>query len=81
MAWRVGGFLVAVGWGVVVGFWMPRGPATVTEAVLSIALGLAAGYLTGYLTPVALSAAGGVRADRGPVAGGDAMSVTLVFQI
>jgi proline iminopeptidase len=50
MAWRAGGFLVAAGWGVVAGLWMPRGPESTVEALLSLAISLLAGYLTGYLT-------------------------------
>jgi len=47
MAWRAGGFLVAAGWGALAGWWMPRGPASTVEALVSLGISLLAGYLTG----------------------------------
>jgi proline iminopeptidase len=48
------GFATAVGtaafWGLVAGWWMPRGPLTTAQALWSIALGLLVGALAGLVT-------------------------------
>ena len=43
-----GVLMVAVGWGVLAGWWTPRGPITTVEAVTSIALSLTVGVLGGW---------------------------------
>ena len=41
--------LAAVAWGLVAGRWTPRGPVTVTEAVVSVGISLAVGFLAGWV--------------------------------
>jgi hypothetical protein len=40
---RVAGLLVAITWGVIAGWWTPRGPVTTTQALASIAISLVVG--------------------------------------
>lgn len=40
----------AAGWGIVAGWWMPRGPLTNTQALCSVGLSLAVGVLAGWLS-------------------------------
>lgn len=47
LRWVVAG-VVPLGWGLVVGWWTPRGPGTNTEAVTSILVSLAVGGLAGW---------------------------------
>jgi hypothetical protein len=47
---RVAGLLVAITWGVIAGWWTPRGPVTTTQALASIAISLVVGFLAGWLT-------------------------------
>lgn len=44
------GPLVVVGWGVIAGWWTPRGPVTTTQALASIGISLLVGLLAGWLT-------------------------------
>ena len=43
----VGTLLVAAGWGVIAGWWTPRGPITTVQALAAIAVSLAVGALAG----------------------------------
>jgi proline iminopeptidase len=47
--WLLGPVAV-LGWGVVAGWWTPRGPVTTTDALSSILLSLGVGFLAGALT-------------------------------
>ena len=44
----VGTLLVAAGWGVLAGWWTPRGPITTLQALTAIAVSLAVGALAGW---------------------------------
>ena len=50
MVRRVGWMGAAAGWGVVAGWWMPRGPLTITQALWSVGLSVAVGALAGWLS-------------------------------
>jgi len=50
MALRGAGLLIPLVWGLLAGWWTPRGPVTTTEALASIAISAAAGVLAGRLT-------------------------------
>jgi pimeloyl-ACP methyl ester carboxylesterase len=39
---------VAAGWGIVAGWWMPRGPLTITQALWSVGLSVLVGALAGW---------------------------------
>jgi pimeloyl-ACP methyl ester carboxylesterase len=40
----------AAGWGIVAGWWMPRGPLTINQALWSVGLSVAVGALAGWLS-------------------------------
>ena len=44
-AWWMG---AAAGWGIVAGWWMPRGPLTITQALWSVGLSVLVGALAGW---------------------------------
>jgi len=50
MVRRVGWIGAAAGWGIVAGWWMPRGPLTITQALWSVGLSVAVGALAGWLS-------------------------------
>src|SRR4051794_24806486 len=44
------GLAVVAVWGVIAGWWTPRGPVTATEALMSIVVSAGAGLLAGWLS-------------------------------
>lgn len=50
MGTRVGWLGLAAGWGIVAGWWMPRGPLTISQALWSVGLSAAVGAVAGRVS-------------------------------